>query len=309
MGEFIINTEGTPFNLPYTVDSGQAFRWAEKGNHWYGVLGKGILKVRQEGPTLICSSSTDALDTQAVFSYFSLDQDLEPILSSIMKDPDITQAVQTFYGLRIMKQDIWECLLSFAIATNANIPRIKGMVANLCRRFGESEEFEGETYWKFPTPERLVPATVDDLTACGLGYRAKFVKSIAEAVYEGRRQLEELRLYDYAKARELLLEVILGKKTLMGIGPKVADCVLLFSCEKDEAFPIDVWMAKVLATYYPKLFDAELTGKLNSAVAGNSSLSEATYEQLADAARGYFGEYAGYAQQYLFHNERMKDRT
>jgi len=304
MGEFTINTEGVPFNLPYTLDSGQAFRWSDKGSNWYGIVAGGVLKVRQEGATLTCSSSSAHLDTQAVYHYFGLDEDLERILASIMKDSHITEAVQTFYGLRVMKQDIWECLLSFAIATNSNIPRIKGMVSNLCQRFGEAVDFDGERFWLFPSAQVLAEASIDELTGCGLGYRAKFVKGIGEAVASGWMNLEELRLHDYSRAKELLTEEILGEKKLLGIGPKVADCVLLFSCDKTSAFPIDVWMAKVLAKYYPRLFDDDLSKRLALKISGSTSLSEATYERLANAARDYFGEYAGYAQQYLFHHER-----
>ncbi len=307
MVEFAINTEGRPFSLPYTLDSGQAFRWRYNGNNWYGVVGGGVLRVRQEGPALVCSSSVDSLDTQTVYRYFGLEEDLEKILTSVMKDSYITAAVQTYYGLRIMKQDIWECLLSFAVATNSNIPRIKGMIANLCDRFGEKVRFEDEDFSLFPTSRALSEATTAQLAACGLGYRAKYVKSISEMVDSGWMSLEELRLHDYVRAKELLTEEILGKKTLMGIGPKVADCVLLFSCGKDSAFPIDVWMAKVLSREYPRLLDRELKEKLSSKVSGQGSLSEATYERLSDAARAYFGDYAGYAQQYLFHNERTKE--
>jgi N-glycosylase/DNA lyase len=307
MGQFTINTEGVPFNLRYTLDSGQAFRWSEKGEWWYGVLGDGVIKLKQEGPALVCVSSSDALNSRRVFNYLGLEDDLQGILSSIMKDGNITEAVQTFYGLRIMKQDVWECLLSFAIATNSNIPRIRGMISNLCERYGEPVEFEGARYRLFPGPERVAQAGLDDLVGCGLGYRARFVKGIAEAVSGGRRNLDELRLHDYSKARELLMEEILGKKTLMGIGPKVADCVLLFSCDKDSAFPIDVWIARVLARSYPHLFDDDLKERLASKVSGKTSLSEATYERLAASARYYVGEYAGYAQQYLFHHERMEE--
>jgi N-glycosylase/DNA lyase len=307
MGQFTINTQGVPFNLRYTLDSGQAFRWSEKGEWWYGVLGTGVVKLKQEGPALVCVSSSDALNSHVVFNYLGLEAGLEHILSSIMKDGNITEAVQTFYGLRLIKQEIWECLLSFAIATNSNIPRIRGMISNVCQRLGEPVEFEGARYWLFPTPERVAEAGLADLVECGLGYRARFVKSIAEAVSDGRRNLDELRLHDYPKARELLMEEVLGKKTLMGIGPKVADCVLLFSCDKDSSFPIDVWIARVLARSYPHLFDDDLKEKLASKVSGKTSLSEATYNRLAASARAYFGEYAGYAQQYLFHHERMEE--
>jgi N-glycosylase/DNA lyase len=306
MGEFTINTEGVPFDLGCTLESGQAFRWAKKGDWWYGVVPQGVVKLRQEGPSLVCVSSSDELDSHAVFHYLGLEDDLERILASIMKDPKMTEAVQTFYGLRLMKQDVWECLLSFTMATNSNIPRIGGMVSNLCQQLGETLEFEGERYWLFPSAEKVAAAEPSVLASCGLGYRARFVKGIAEAVHGGMRNLEELRLHDYLRARELLTEEILGRKTLIGIGPKVADCVLLFSCDKYSAFPIDVWIAKVLAGYYGHLFPEDLRERLNSSVLGRASLSGTTYDRLSAGARGYFGEFAGYAQQYLFHYERMR---
>ncbi len=306
MGEFTINTEGVPFSLRYTLESGQSFRWAQRGDWWVGVVGPGVVRIRQDGASLVCASSTEALDSHALFGYLGLEDDLERILASIMKDEKITEAVQALYGLRLMKQDVWECLLSFALAQNSNIPRIRTMISSLCGLLGERVDFEGEAYSLFPTPESVASAEVSALTACGLGYRARYVKGIAEAVNLGYRNLDELRLYDYPRSKELLMEEVLGKKTLMGIGPKVADCVLLFSCGKYSAFPIDVWIAKVLAGYYPHLFAPELKEKLASAVSGKSSLSEATYEALAADARGYFGEFAGYAQQYLFHNERTR---
>ncbi len=307
MGEFTINTEGLPFNLRYTLESGQSFRWNERGEWWYGVLGPGVVKLKQEGAALVCVSSSDALNSRTVYNYLGLGVDLERILASIMKDERITEAVQKFYGLRLLKQEVWECLISFAIATNSNIPRIRGMVSNVCKRLGEPVAFEGETYSLFPSPERLAEAELPDLVACGLGYRAKFVKSIAESVYLGRVNLDELRLFDYPRARDLLIEELPERKTLMGIGPKVADCVLLFSCDKDSAFPIDVWVARVLGDYYPHLFAEDLRERLASNVSGRTSLSLATYDRLSASARAYFGEFAGYAQQYLFHNERTKD--
>jgi N-glycosylase/DNA lyase len=307
MGEFTINTEGVPFNLRYTLESGQSFRWQERGEWWVGVLGHGVVKLKQEGAALVCVSSSDALDSHALYDNLGLGSDLERILASIMKDGKITEAVQKFYGLRILKQDVWECLLSFAIATNSNIPRIRGMVSNLCNRLGDAVDFEGNAYSLFPTADRVAQAELPDLAACGLGYRAKFVKSIAESVSLGRVNLDELRLHDYAKARELLIEDLPERKTLMGIGPKVADCVLLFSCDKDSAFPIDVWVARVLDGNYPHLFEGDLKERLASAVSGKTSLSLATYDRLSASARAYFGEFAGYAQQYLFHYERMKD--
>jgi len=304
MGEFTINAVGIPFDVGHTLESGQSFRWREKGGWWYGVLREGVVKVKQEGDSLVCVSSSDELNSRTLFHYLGLEDDLERILASIMKDEKITDAVHAFYGLRILKQDVWECLLSFAIATNSNIPRITGMVSNLARTFGPTTEFEGETYSLFPEAAVLAEAPLSELAACGLGYRTRFVKGIAEAVSAGRLNLEELLLHDYGRARDLLMEEILGKKTLMGIGPKVADCVLLFSCEKPSAFPIDVWIARSLDSYYPHLFDDDLKTRLSQVVRGKTSLSVTTYNRLSECARSYFGEFAGYAQQYLFHFER-----
>ena len=304
MGEFTINTEGTPFNLRYTLESGQSFRWQERGQWWVGVLGPGVVKVRQEGAALVCVTSTDSISSRTLFRYLGLEEDLRRVLSSIMKDDRVTEAVQRYYGLRLLRQDVWECLLSFVVATNSNIPRIKGMISNLCARLGETVTFEDQAYSLFPTPERVADADLALLDECGLGYRARFVKSVGEAVHQGALSLEELRFFDYPRAKEVLTGQLLGRKTLMGVGPKAADCVLLFSCDKLSAFPIDVWIARVLSTYYPHIFPDELKERLSSRVEGRTSLSEDTYERLAAGARAYFGEFAGYAQQYLFHHER-----
>jgi N-glycosylase/DNA lyase len=282
MWDFNLNLVDVPFDVGSTLNCGQAFRWAEHGGSWYGVVGKGVLKVRQEGFTLFCSSSSEELDARFAHSYFRLGDDFEAILSSIPKDQTLSDAFERFRGLRLIRQDVWECLLSFVLATNANIPRIKGMISNLCERFGERVSFDGIDYRLFPTAERLAGSSVQELAACGLGYRARFVRDIAWTVDSGSVNLDELRLHDYPRAREILLERILEKKTFLGIGRKVADCVLLFSCDnKDEAFPIDVWIARVLAGYYPHLFDEEVMARLSSKVSGKSSLSEKTYDAIS----------------------------
>lgn len=287
----------TPFSLDYTLDSGQVFRWEHRGDSWYGVLNGGVLKVTQEGDSLRCGSSTDALDGAFVRNYFRLDEDLQPILVSIMKDETITKAVQGFYGMRLIRQEGWECLASFVLATNSNIPRIGAMVSNVCASFGEAVEFEGATYHLFPRADSLAEAPLEKLEECGLGYRAPFLKKVADAVGSGRIDFGELSLLDYEAARELLLRRLSGEKVLLGVGPKVADCVLLFSCGKDEAFPIDVWIARSLARFYPRLLDPKLRKKLGVTKA---RLTSGEYARISAAARKHFGMYAGYAQQYLF---------
>ncbi len=302
--EFKLNLSNVPFDLGHTLDSGQAFRWVKRGEWWTGVLPDGAIKVKQEEASLVCVTATDRLIPRLVHEYFRIDDSLERIYSKIMKDDHITEAIQRYYGLRLIKQDVWECLVSFVIATNSNIPRIKLMISNLCERFGERGSFEGAQYALFPTPDSLARASVEELRACGLGYRARFVRSVAQKVSSGSVNLEELKLLDYESARDLLIERLLREKTLLGIGRKAADCVLLFSCGKDSSFPIDVWMARVLSQYYPFLFDKDVAERLNSHVSNSGRLSGGAYEKVSSSVREYFGEYAGYAQQYLFHDAR-----
>ncbi len=260
--------------------------------------------MRQEEASLVCETASERLTPQLVHEYFRVDDSMERIYAKIMRDNHVAEAIQRFYGLHLINQEVWECLVSFVIATNANIPRIKLMISNLCERFGEKASFEGNPYSLFPTASALAEASLDDLTRCGLGYRARFVRSVAQEVSSGGVALEELKLLDYERARDLLVERLLGEKKFLGIGRKAADCVLLFSCGKDSAFPIDVWMARVLFKYYPRLFGRELAGRLGSHVAKLTRLSVGEYEKISSSMREYFGEYAGYAQQYLFHDAR-----
>jgi N-glycosylase/DNA lyase len=288
----------SPFSLDYTLESGQVFRWTRKGEWWYGVVHGSMLKVRQEGDTLRCSSGSDHLDRSFVTSYFRLDEDLKHVLATLSKDEVITRAVQKLYGLRLARQDTWECLASFVLATNANIPRITKMVSGICAKYGNQFEFEGDMYNAFPSPETLAGASVGDLTSCGLGYRAPFLKHVSNSVAEGKVDFAALDSMKYDEARNVLLKELLGEKLLLGVGPKVADCVLLYSCGKDQAFPIDVWIARVLAKSYPRLLGQTLRRKY--ARDPKVKLSPTDYVKISERARSYFGPYAGYAQQYLY---------
>jgi N-glycosylase/DNA lyase len=304
--DFTLNLANVPFDLGHTLDSGQAFRWVQRGEWWYGIIPGGMVKVKQEDASLVCVTENEYLTSQAVHAYFRLDVDLEHVYSKIRKDDHVTEAIQRYYGLQLIQQDVWECLVSFVIATNTNIPRIKLMISKLCERFGEKASFEGNQYALFPRPNSLAEASHDDLTSCGLGYRARFVKSVAQKVESGTVDLEELKLLDYERARQVLVERLLGEKTLLGIGKKAADCILLFSCGKDSSFPIDIWMARALARYYPQLLDEEVADRLRLHASSETKLSAGTYERISLAMRDYFGEYAGYAQQYLFHDARKR---
>jgi N-glycosylase/DNA lyase len=288
----------SPFSLEYTLESGQVFRWQNRGEWWYGVVSDGVLKVKQEGDAIRCVSNSDHIDSAFVRSYFRLEVELEKVLSSIMKDDTITLAVQAFYGLRLVRQERWECLASFVLATNSNIPRIRKMVQAICTKFGEPLQFEGSEYRAFPKPGVLAEAPVPDLWACGLGYRAPFLKHVAAAVEESKVDFSELSMLDYDDARKTLVKELMGEKLLPGVGPKVADCVLLYSFDMDGAFPIDVWIAREIAKSYPRLLDSGTRKRLTSEK--RTKITRADYEKISAELRSHFGPYAGYAQQYLF---------
>ena len=295
--EFTVPVD-SPFNLDYTLDSGQVFRWRRTGEWWVGVVSGCVLKVKQEGDALRCVASSQNVGSSFVTSYFRLDEDLEGILAGITKDETVTKAIERFYGLRLIRQDRWECLASFLLATNANIPRIQKMVAEVSARFGRPFEFEGQSYHAFPGPGDLAGASVAELRSSGLGYRAPFLKRVAASVSAGHVDFERVASLPYEESRRLLLSELFGKKVLLGVGPKVADCVLLYSFDKDESFPIDVWIARAISRSYPELMGAPLRSRLRKDA--RAKLSAAEYARVSSAVRGYFGEYAGYAQQYLF---------
>jgi len=287
-----------PFSLEYTLESGQVFRWERRGDWWLGVVSGGVIKLKQEGDLLRCSASSERLDSEFVTSYFRLDVDLDHILATLSKDQTISRAIEKFYGLRIVKQDPWECLASFVLATNANIPRIKKMVDSISSRYGSILEFDEGAYNAFPSANALALAREKDLLWCGLGYRAPFLKRVAVSVSEGRVDFPAVANLGYSESKKLLMAELLGQKLLLGVGPKVSDCVLLYSCGKEEAFPIDVWIARILAESYPALLGPSLKKKYSAS--GKMKLSPSDYDKISARARSYFGRFAGYAQQYLF---------
>lgn len=279
----------TPFNLDFTLCCGQTFRWDKKDSWWYGVVGEKVLRIRQNGNTLEFENA----NADFVKSYFRLHDDLPMVFSHISKDDHIKTAIKEFRGLRILRQDPWECLISYICATYKSIVAIRQMLLNLSEKFGEEMHFDGCGFYTFPTPAELAKATVKELAGCGLGYRARYVSETAKAVYGDSFDFERLKRSDYETARVELLN-------FSGVGPKVADCVLLFSLEKLEAFPVDVWMRRVILRHYAEHFPRGFIKRISD----EKSLSNSEYARLNLFGRRYFGEYAGYAQEYLYHYER-----
>ena len=279
-----------PFNLDYTLGCGQVFRWRKIGEWWFGVIEDKVLKIRQDGNELIFENA----EKNFVEYYFSLDVNLPRILSSISKDEHIRLAIQRFKGLRIVRQNPWECLISYMCATNKNIPAIKQNIEMLCQKFGKKKKFGGLEFHVFPTPAILAQASIRKLQECGLGFRAKYISDAAKRAVKGSISLESLREKSYEKTREELLR-------LRGVGNKVADCVSLFALGKLEAFPVDVWVKRAVLKHYGKYFEKSFVEK----VLKKKGLSPNEYRTISMFGRKYFGKYAGYAQEYLFHYERL----
>lgn len=286
-----MNLNDVPFNLDVTLCCGQVFRWNKKDDWWYGVARDKALKVRQINAEVEFAN----VEENFIKNYFGLDDDLQKISATIGRDTHIRKALQEFWGLRIIRQDPWECLISYICATYKNIPAINHMLNSLSRKFGEKTTLDGMEFFTFPTPQQLANATNQDLAECGLGYRAKYVKETSKRIFENTFELERIKQLPYEQGKKTLC-------TLPGVGPKVADCIQLFSLGKLEAFPVDRWIERVILNHYAKQLPNELTQKLTT----TESLNNSQYAKLNAFGREYFGEYAGYAQEYLYHCERLK---
>ncbi len=267
-------------DIENTINSGQVFLWNKIGEQWVGIDGQDLLILNQS-PFSVRSSSGD------IDNFLRADDNLEKILSNIAKDKIVKNAVKQSPGLRLIRQDPFQCYISFICSSNSSIQNIKSMLENLCKKFGTKQEFEGHELATFPKADTLANATMRDLIDCKLGFRAKYVKKAAQAVNSGKIDFEWLKKTDYSTALESL-------KKILGIGNKVADCIALFSLDKMEAFPIDRWTQRILLKYYKKFFD-DITEK---------PVTEKKYEKLHEAIVEYFGPYAGYSQQFLFKMER-----
>lgn len=286
-----------PFNLEYTLQSGQTFRWRKVGRSWFGVLGSAAVKVTQIQGRLVIEAD-EKLDEEIIRRYFGLDDDILGIYDLIDKDQHIHAAIKAYRGLRILRQDPWETLVSFIAATYTSIKRIVASISNLSQRYGLRKKFYGEVLYTFPTPQAILQAGEEGLRKAGLGYRAKWIAEAANIVKLKPYIISSLAEQHYESARAYLLY----SKPFKGVGDKVADCILLFGFGKLQAFPIDRWIRRSVIRNYSYLFDTDLIAKIRE----GSSLSKVQYNTIRLKMINYYGRYAGYAQQYLFTYERSR---
>jgi len=267
------------FNLKYTLECGQCFRWKSTGNNEYvGVIKDRVIRIKQEGNHVLVWSNKKENLKEVVYDYFDFTKDYASVEKEIAKiDENILKSLKYSSGIHILNQPLFETIISYIISANNNIKRISRSVNDISNRFGQEVEFEGETYYLFPTLEEIKDVTMDDLLSVGTGFRARYIKHDIEYFLENPNFLDELKTLDTEQATKVL-------SSLMGVGQKVADCILLFSLRKGEVFPIDVWVKRIMEKIYFK---------------ENTSLKE-----IAKYAKENFGINAGIVQQHLFHNVR-----
>ena len=249
------------FDLPHTLDCGQAFRWVcDENNVWSGVAYNRFLKLEKLTDGTVVLYNTTAEDFENIWKdYFDFSRDYGEIIKILSENSVLKQVCEYSHGIRILNQEPFETLCSFIISQNNNIKRIKGIISRLCENFGEKKE----GYYTFPTAEKLATLTLEDLSVLRSGFRAKYLLDAAQKVANGEVDLKLLKEMNLEDARNQLMKI-------KGVGPKVADCCLLFSHRHTDAFPKDVWIKRAMEV----LFGGELP----------------------ECAK----EYAGIAQQYIF---------
>ena len=281
--KYIIENQES-FELKDIFECGQCFRWNKNDDGSYtGIVNKGVLNVEKQNEKIIFTGMLDIDIKEVVRFYFDLDRNYEEIkmqLSNI--DKYLKTSVEYGKGIRILNQDLWETIISFIISANNNIPSIKGIIERISKKYGTEIEWNGEKYYTFPTPKQLRKATVEDLRSLGTGFRDIRIYETTQKVLSGEFNLNEIQNKDTLSAREELL-------TLSGVGPKVADCILLFSTlKKFDVFPIDVWVRRVMNELYIK----------------NEDETKVSKNEISKIAKKKFGNLEGLAQQYLFYWKR-----
>lgn len=270
------------FELSETLECGQCFRFEKTGDEQYNVIAYGkVITLRKQDGDIIIDNTTAGEFEKIWRHYFDLDRNYNNLKFMLADEDDIMREAVAFApGIRILNQDFFECLISFIISQNNRIPMIKKVIANISEKYGDFIcEINGEKYYSFPTPEQLSEADEKSLMECKAGFRAKYIIDAVNRINSGEISKEALDNMSLTDARKTLT-------TIKGVGPKVADCVLLFSLGRAEVFPTDVWIKRVMEYFY---FNGE-----NTKIDDIHRLAEEKY-----------GTLAGFAQQYLFNYARQ----
>ena len=272
------------FNLKHIFECGQCFRWnKEEDGSYTGVFKNSVLNVKAENGNIIFKGICNGNIKDIVIDYFDLDTDYGKIKEELKKvDKYLEESINFGSGIRILNQDLWEMLISFIISANNNIPRIKGIIERMSKKYGKEIIYNKKTYYTYPTAQELSKASIEDLRSLGLGFRDKRIYETTQKIKNNEFNLEQIKeIKDTNLIREKL-------ETLPGVGPKVADCILLFGLKRFEVFPIDVWVRRVMNDLYIKKEDETKVNK----------------KEIEELAKTKYKNLAGIAQQYLFYWRR-----
>lgn len=272
------------FEPKHIFECGQCFRWNEEQDGSYtGVINKSVLNVNKQEEKIIIKGISQKNLEEVVEEYFDLKTDYEKLKEQLADiDEHVKNSIVFGKGIRILNQDLWETIISFIISANNNIPRIKGIIERISKAYGEEIIWQEKAYYTFPTMEQLAKATIEDLRKLGLGFRDKRVFDTTKLFLNQEITIEELQEeQEIESLREKLLQ-------LPGVGPKVADCIMLFGLKRLEVFPIDVWVRRVMNELYIKQEDETKVSKT----------------QIEILAKEKYANLAGLAQQYLFYWKR-----
>lgn len=272
------------FEPNHVFDCGQCFRWEkQKDGSYTGIFNNNVLNVNKIDNDIIFKGICENNIKEVCTEYFDLARNYEDIKLELSKvDDNLKKSIDYGEGIRILNQDLWETIISFIISANNNIPRIKGIINRLSEKFGSKIEWDGDTYYTFPTVQQLARASVQDLRSLGLGFRDARVYETTKMILNKEVDLDKMYEEDTNKAKESLL-------TLSGVGPKVADCILLFSkLKRFDVFPIDVWVRRVMNELYIK----------------NEDETKVSKKEIENLAKEKYGNLEGIAQQYLFYWKR-----
>lgn len=262
-------------NLRHTFECGQCFRWIEKEDGSYiGIAGDKVLEISQIQEGIYFKNTNKKEFEEFWINYFDLQRDYSDIYKKFKHDTILYHALEYGQGLRLLNQDTWETMISFIISSNNNIPRIKKIISNLCINYGKQIKYKNEIYYSFPTPEEMKDVTIEEFRLLKCGYRAKYLHDAVEKVLEGVINLQRISTLITDDARKELMVV-------KGIGKKVADCILLFSMNKYDCYPTDVWISKIMKEFYLE--------------------TDTSIKNIHMYSKNKWGEYAGFVQQYLFY--------
>lgn len=273
------------FELKDIFDCGQCFRWQRQENgNYIGAAFEKVIEVEKKDNNVIIYNTNVKEFNEIWADYFDLHRDYGKIKEILRKDELLKTSVEFGSGIRLLRQEAFELVISFIISANNRIPMIKRAIENISKSFGKEIKYNGKIYYAFPTIEDMNKASMEELEACGTGFRAKYIKDTVDKIYKSKNEeykkeydLDFIKSQDDDTCHEML-------QTFNGIGPKVADCIMLFSMGKYSAFPVDVWVKRAMQHFY--------------------LAPDVSFKKIRDFGRNKFGDLSGFAQQYLFYYAR-----